>query len=52
MIRFVKSADDNIELQFADDCCGIVTENLDRIFEPFFSKNNGRAIKICLCLGC
>ncbi|MFC1739104.1 PAS domain S-box protein [Planctomycetota bacterium] len=32
-----KFADDNIELQFADDCCGIALENTDRIFEPFFS---------------
>lgn len=27
----------NIELQFSDDCCGIAPENIDRIFEPFFS---------------
>jgi signal transduction histidine kinase len=32
-----KFADDNIELQFSDDCCGIAPENLDKIFEPFFS---------------
>lgn len=30
-------ADGNIELRFSDDCCGIAPENLDRIFEPFFS---------------
>jgi signal transduction histidine kinase len=27
----------NIKLQFSDDCCGIAPENIDRIFEPFFS---------------
>ncbi len=32
-----KLSDGNIELQFSDDCCGITPENLDRIFEPFFS---------------
>jgi PAS domain S-box-containing protein len=32
-----KVIDDNIELQFADDCCGIKPENLEMIFEPFFS---------------
>lgn len=39
-----KLADSNIELQFADNCCGIAPENLDRIFEPFFStktEDNG-----------
>jgi C4-dicarboxylate-specific signal transduction histidine kinase len=29
--------DGNIELQFIDDCSGIAAENLDRIFEAFFS---------------
>jgi PAS domain S-box-containing protein len=32
-----KCADGNIELQFSDDCCGIANENIDKIFEPFFS---------------
>jgi len=32
-----KCADANIELQFSDDCCGIAPENIDKIFEPFFS---------------
>lgn len=31
----------NIELQFSDDCCGIAPENIDRIFEPFFSTKTG-----------
>jgi PAS domain S-box-containing protein len=29
--------DKNVELRFADDCCGIPPENLTKIFEPFFS---------------
>ncbi len=32
-----KLVDDNIELRFIDDCCGIAPENVGRIFEPFFS---------------
>lgn len=32
-----KLIDDNIELRFTDDCCGIAPENLGLIFEPFFS---------------
>jgi PAS domain S-box-containing protein len=34
----------NIELQFADNCCGIAPENLDKIFDPFFTtgSNDGR----------
>jgi len=32
-----KLLDGNIELQFADNCCGIAPENIDRVFEPFFS---------------
>jgi two-component system cell cycle sensor histidine kinase/response regulator CckA len=32
-----KFTDGNIELRFSDDCCGIAPENIDKIFEPFFS---------------
>ncbi|MBN1435473.1 MAG: PAS domain S-box protein [Sedimentisphaerales bacterium] len=32
-----KYADGYIELCFADDCRGIASENLDKIFDPFFS---------------
>lgn len=42
-------ADDNIELQFADDCCGIAPENLDRVFESFFStKPEGKGMGLGL----
>jgi len=46
---FGKFADGNIELQFSDDCCGIAPENLDKIFEPFFStKSDGKGIGLGL----
>ena len=52
-------AQDSIELQFADDCCGIAPENLDKIFEPFFStktedKGMGLGLDIVqqLLIGC
>jgi len=44
-----KFTDGNIELQFSDDCCGIAPENLDKIFEPFFSiKSNGKGLGLGL----
>ena len=37
-----KSRDGKIELQFFDDCCGIAPENLEKIFEPFYTtKSDG-----------
>jgi len=42
-------ADSKIELQFSDDCCGIAPENLDKIFEPFFStKSDSKGIGLGL----
>ena len=35
-----KFTDVGIELQFSDDCCGIAPENLEQIFEPFFSTKS------------
>ncbi|HSV26641.1 MAG TPA: ATP-binding protein [Sedimentisphaerales bacterium] len=29
--------DNNVELRFQDDCSGIAPENLEKIFDPFFS---------------
>ncbi len=44
-----KFTDGNIKLQFSDDCCGIAPENLDKIFEPFFSiKSNGKGLGLGL----
>ena len=44
-----KFADGNIELQFADDCCGIAPENIDKIFESFFStKTEGSGMGLGL----
>ena len=44
-----KFTDGNIELQFSDDCCGIAPEDLDKIFEPFYSiKSNGKGLGLGL----
>ena len=41
----------HIELRFSDNCGGIEPENLDRIFEPFFStKLAGEATGLGLCI--
>ena len=44
-----KFVDGFIELQFSDDCGGILPENLEKIFEPFFStKSDGKGIGLGL----
>lgn len=44
-----KLADSIVELQFSDDCGGISSENLEKIFEPFFStKSDGKGIGLGL----
>jgi len=35
--------DENIELQFSDNCSGIAPENLDKIFTPFFTTGSDDA---------
>jgi PAS domain S-box-containing protein len=43
--------DEHIELQFADDCGGIAPENLDKIFEMFFTtKPIGKGTGLGLCI--
>lgn len=44
-----KVIDGFIELQFLDDCCGIAPENLEKIFEAFFStKSDGKGFGLGL----
>jgi signal transduction histidine kinase len=43
--------DDHIELRFSDTSGGIPPENLDRIFQPFFSTrppNQGTGLGLCV----
>jgi two-component system, NtrC family, sensor kinase len=43
--------DDRIEIVFADTGCGIPAENLDRVFEPFFStKDQGEGTGLGLSI--
>ena len=43
--------DEHIELRFSDDCDGIAKENLDKIFEPFFTfKPAGRGTDHGICV--
>jgi signal transduction histidine kinase len=37
-----KSRDEKVELRFSDDCCGIAPENLEKIFEPFYTTKSDR----------
>ena len=45
-------SDDDIQIKFEDSGCGIAYENLDKVFEPFFStkspgKGTGLGLSIC-----
>lgn len=43
--------DDCVELRFSDNCCGIAPENLERIFQPFFTtKPQGQGTGLGLCI--
>ena len=42
---------EKIELRFTDDCCGIASKNLDKIFELFFTTNppgEGTGLGLCI----
>jgi C4-dicarboxylate-specific signal transduction histidine kinase len=43
--------DEHIELRFADNCGGISPENIDRIFQPFFTTStDGTRTGLGLCI--
>jgi signal transduction histidine kinase len=47
-----RRTDDDAQIKFEDSGCGIVSENLDKVFEPFFStkspgKGTGLGLSIC-----
>ena len=42
--------DEHVELQFSDNCRGIAQEDLDRVFEPFFTTRTAderRGLRLC-----
>jgi signal transduction histidine kinase len=41
-IRAIREGEDFLCITFSDDGCGISKEDLDRIFEPFFSTKTGQ----------
>jgi PAS domain S-box-containing protein len=43
--------DGNVELRFADECCGIPPENMAKLFDPFFStkpRDVGTGLGLCI----
>ncbi len=48
-IRTESVADERIRIQFRDSGCGIPTENLDKIFEPFYTtKERGTGLGLAI----
>ncbi|GAB7022320.1 sensor histidine kinase [Salidesulfovibrio brasiliensis] len=53
-ITIRRTNDDMVELMFSDDGCGIAPENMERIFEPFFStrkQTSGTGLGLSITYG-
>jgi two-component system NtrC family sensor kinase len=54
LVVSLRAADDKVVVTLADDGMGIPPENVDKIFDPFFSTKrpgaNGLGLTICLAI--